>query len=156
MVVGADLHLCADDVIPMISSSGLMCASTSLISFIMVVKRRRRRKSLFARLFFSCAQLADRTNGSCVSSIARQMVANAFRFFLLNVPWSSSVMQRLSFTSPLTTSHRSRSSSTICILNVHERKFVSSDLLMREVLALSMIAVVEVAVVGQSRSSLGS
>ena len=68
----------------------------------------------------SCAPLADRTNGSCASSIAKQMVANALRFFHLNVPWSISITQRSSFTSPLTISYRSRSSSTICFLNVHE------------------------------------
>ncbi|EGZ04923.1 hypothetical protein PHYSODRAFT_572198 [Phytophthora sojae] len=121
----------------------LMCSSTSSPSSIVVVKNRRRRKSLFARLFFSkcpssldhasCASFADRTSGSCESSNARQTIASALRDFLRNVAWSAAVVHCSSFTSPLVTSHSSRSSSTICILNFHVWKLVPSNLLMRAV-----------------------
>ncbi|POM66196.1 Hypothetical protein PHPALM_17983 [Phytophthora palmivora] len=102
----------------------LMCSSTSSPSPIIVVKKRRRRKSF----------------GNCESSIARQMIASALRDFLLNVDWSSAVVQCSSLISPLVTSHRSRSSSTMRILNFHVWKLVPSNLLMREVVveAVSM------------------
>ncbi|GMF60518.1 unnamed protein product [Phytophthora lilii] len=45
------------------------------------------------------------------------MIASALRDFRLNAAWSNAVAQFSNLDSPLTTSHRSRSSSTICILN---------------------------------------
>ncbi|GMG17880.1 unnamed protein product [Phytophthora fragariaefolia] len=129
----------------------LMCSNTPSPSAIIVVKNRRRRKSLLAKLFFSkCpfsldhasnASFADRTSGNCESSIARQMIASALRDFLLNVVWSSVVAQCSSLISPLVTSHRSRSSSTMRILNFHVWKLVPSNFLMREV----VVAVVSMA-----------
>ncbi|OWZ03128.1 hypothetical protein PHMEG_00025197 [Phytophthora megakarya] len=102
----------------------LMCSSTSSPSAIIVVKKRRRRKSF----------------GSCECSIARQMIASALRDFLLNVVWSSVVTQCSILISPLATFHRSRSSSTMRILNFHVWKLVPSNLLMRDVVveAVSM------------------
>lgn len=107
----------------------LMYSCTSSPSAIIVVRKRRRRKSRLARLFFSkcpssldhasCESFAERTNGSWESSTARQMIASALRDFLFNVAWSSEVVQYSNFTSPLVTSHRSRSSNNICILNFH-------------------------------------
>jgi len=112
-----------------------VCWSTSSPSSIIVVKKRRRRKSLFARLFFSkcsssfdhasCAPLDERTNGSCESSDARQMIAIALRDFFRYTAWSLSVWQCSSLTSPLTTSHSYRvHPSTICILNFHVWRLV--------------------------------
>ncbi|OWY91406.1 hypothetical protein PHMEG_00040024 [Phytophthora megakarya] len=100
----------------------LMCSSTSSPSAIIVVKKRRRRKSF------------------CGSSIARQMIASGLRDFLLNVVWLNVVTQCSILISPLATSHRSRSSSTMRILNFHVWKLVPSNLLMRDVVveAVSM------------------
>ncbi|OWZ08981.1 hypothetical protein PHMEG_00018391 [Phytophthora megakarya] len=110
----------------------LMCSSTSSPSAIIVVKKRRRRKSLLAKLFFSkCPSSRDH---------ASQMIASALRDFLLNVVWPTVVTQCSILISPLATSHRSRSSSTMRILNFHVWKFVPSNLLMRDVVveAVSM------------------
>ncbi|GMF62128.1 unnamed protein product [Phytophthora lilii] len=52
------------------------------------------------------------------------MIASALRDFRLNAAWSNAVAQFSNLDSPLTTSHRSRSSSTICILNFHVWKLV--------------------------------